>query len=1085
MRMFRRVAVAVAVAGGALASADPLLAATGPAHLLADLNQVPSYERGSFPQNITSVGDYSLFRATTNATGYELWRTDGTEAGTRMVKDIWPGPNSGTQYYSFGYSAPPFEPTVFGDAAYFLGNDGTHGWELWRTDGTEAGTSMVKDIRPGSGNAFEQGFDYHDDATLVWKHFVVGGALLFIADDGVNGLEWWRTDGTEAGTAMLKDIMPGRNGAFGQLFSHQLYYFNAAMVGDVLYFSADDGIAGFELWETDGTTDGTTRVRDINPGAAGSQPMQMLDLNGVLIFVAYEPRGGAEVWRSDGTFAGTAQVRDIFPGSFGASPNRLVRVGDLVYFGSYQYLYRTDGTFSGTVLLHTFDQGSTYVVGSFGYQAVVQAYDNAHGTEFWLSDGTPGGTRLLKDINPGPGSANPGSPVELNGRLFFTVGDSSQGWRLWTSDGTDAGTREVGGQGDASSSVYVSAPTKVGSHCVFFWQDYPHRKLMATDDAGDTAVSLGDLVPDGFGDGASGSALFSANDGVHGFELWKTDGTPAGTTLVKDIVPILRTDSSYPAYLATLASPGAPTRVLFTASDGVHGYELWSSDGTTAGTHLMKDFIPGPDGAGIGAWAVYRGAFYFMATTDYYSFTLWRTDGTEAGTVQVMNSPGGPTPESRSPLVVLNDRLYYLASDATHGIELWRSDGTSEGSEFVADLNPGPGDSSIDAFLVVGDTLFLNVYSETYGSELFKSDGTAAGTGIVKDIVPGPDSSFPYEFARFGDRLIFTAQDDEHGRELWVSDGTEAGTIMLKDIYPGFYSGAAYGDTRAEAGGWFYFVGTDGVHGAELWKTDGTPDGTVLVKDVVPGRNPGYIESLTAFKGAVYFGVRGFPYDDQLWKTDGTEAGTVPVKVGFILGAPGLNVIDDALIFAGNDFDAHGRELWRSDGTAAGTAMLQDLNPGPDGSDPENFFVAGDRTYFNADNGTSNVEPWVARAAILAGNPRQGLQDLIDEVKTLGLPKGEETSLVAKLNEAARAIDDGRPVNAAVALEVFAIDVEVLTPRRLSESVAADLKEFAAQIGALLDAPPRPRGPRPKGAALRTTGRPSGVTVSLVVTPQP
>jgi hypothetical protein len=177
--------------------------------------------------------------------------------------------------------------------------------------------------------------------------------------------------------------------------------------------------------------------------------------------------------------------------------------------------------------------------------------------------------------------------------------------------------------------------------------------------------------------------------------------------------------------------------------------------------------------------------------------------------------------------------------------------------------------------------------------------------------------------------------------------------------------------------------------------------------------------------------------------------------------------------------------LWRSDGTAAGTGLLQELNPGPDGSDPQQIIVAGDRVYFNADDGTSNDEPWVARAAILAGKPGIAVQDLIGEVRASGLPKGEETSLLGKLNTAAQAIDDGRPVNAVIALELFANEVDVLTPRRLSETAGADLRQFAAEITGLLGSAPRTRGPKPKQAAPRTTGRPAGVTVTPVPASRP
>src|SRR6185436_9450380 len=139
----------------------------------------------------------------------------------------------------------------------------------------------------------------------------------------------------------------------------------------------------------------------------------------------------------------------------GSSPNNVLRVGDLIYFGSYQYLYRTDGTFPGTVLLHTFDQGSTYPLGALGYEAVIQAWDRTHGGEFWLSDGSPAGTRLLKDINPGGAGSYPYNPVDVEGRLYFVADDGAHGNLLWTSDGSEAGTHLVAGLSHASSYVSV------------------------------------------------------------------------------------------------------------------------------------------------------------------------------------------------------------------------------------------------------------------------------------------------------------------------------------------------------------------------------------------------------------------------------------------------------------------------------------------------------------------------------------------------------------------------------------------------------------------------------------------------------
>src|SRR5687767_4572947 len=130
-------------------------ASAGPARLLKDINTTHSRDMGSFPGTYLRLNDVTLFRATTRETGIELWRTDGTGAGTSLVKDIWPGPASGTSHRSFPSGSSQFDPVIVGDVAFFLASDGVHGWELWKSDGSEAGTSMVKEIRPGPQGPFD------------------------------------------------------------------------------------------------------------------------------------------------------------------------------------------------------------------------------------------------------------------------------------------------------------------------------------------------------------------------------------------------------------------------------------------------------------------------------------------------------------------------------------------------------------------------------------------------------------------------------------------------------------------------------------------------------------------------------------------------------------------------------------------------------------------------------------------------------------------------------------------------------------------------------------------------------------------
>src|SRR5262245_46263651 len=144
---------AVLMTFGLVLSGDAVaLAATGPAHVLKDINPAPTGYRGSFPQKFHRLGTIALFQAWTPQTGDELWRTDGTEAGTALVKDICPGSRGAFDYPALVEPRPLFVEA--GGALFFFANDGVHGFELWRSDGTESGTRMVKDIAPGDQSPF-------------------------------------------------------------------------------------------------------------------------------------------------------------------------------------------------------------------------------------------------------------------------------------------------------------------------------------------------------------------------------------------------------------------------------------------------------------------------------------------------------------------------------------------------------------------------------------------------------------------------------------------------------------------------------------------------------------------------------------------------------------------------------------------------------------------------------------------------------------------------------------------------------------------------------------------------------------------
>jgi ELWxxDGT repeat protein len=158
---------------------------------------------------------------------------------------------------------------------------------------------LVKDIRPGSTGS-EPG-----------RLANLNGTLLFSANDGILGEELWKSDGTAEGTVLVKDINPGLESGF----SGNFYPWSPAKVNGTLFFAADDGSTGYELWKSDGTAEGTVLVKDINPGSNGSTPKYCANLNGTLFFGASEGVFGRELWRSDGTEAGTVLVKDIRPGA--------------------------------------------------------------------------------------------------------------------------------------------------------------------------------------------------------------------------------------------------------------------------------------------------------------------------------------------------------------------------------------------------------------------------------------------------------------------------------------------------------------------------------------------------------------------------------------------------------------------------------------------------------------------------------------------------------------------------------------------------------------------------------------------------
>lgn len=402
---------------------------------------------------------------------------------------------------------------------------------------------------------------------------------------------------------------------------------------------------------------------------------------------------------------------------------------------------------------------------------------------------------------------------------------------------------------------------------------------------------------------ANGTLFFGANDGVAGYELWKSDGTAAGTTLVKDIKTGLTSSN-----LSSLTNVNGT--VFFVANDGSSGAELWKSDGTAAGTVLVKDINSGAGDSNPISLTNVKGTLFFTAA-DGTGRELWKSDGTSAGTVQVKDVFAGSSSSYPSSLTDVNGTLYFSANDGTTGRELWKSDGTAEGTVEITDIRPGTNGSNPNSFTNVNGTLYFTAASSAGAYAFWKTDGTVAGTVKFKEIGASSGLYAPSYLTNFNGSLFFSARGTARDNQLWKSDGTTAGTVQIK----GFAVAPYYPLTGlTNVNGTLFFSANGGVGDFEVWKSDGTSAGTVQVKDIVAGSASSSPQSLTNLNGKLYFTATDGSIGRELWKSDGTSLGTVPVK-DLLPGASGANPanltnVNGTLYFSATD-GVTGSELWR------------------------------------------------------------------------------------------------------------------------------------------------------------------------------
>lgn len=344
---------------------------------------------GCGPQNFHTADNKLYF---TSAYGfYGFGTSDGTLGGT---------------YWSFNPEQIEMANlTPFNHKLLFYDYDPTYGYELFITDGTIPGTQMVKDVYVGSSSSGPVSMINLNDSFVLFSpaNFPLSGEL-------------WRTDGTDTGTYMVKDIYPGIGVGWPRGFTE---------LNGKAYFSANDGVNGTELWVSDGTASGTQLVVDIVPGSGSSDPLYFNRVGDSLFFLT-----NAGAYLTDGTAAGTIHL--------GQGGYHYTRYHDKFYSSDEFNIYQSDGTNGSASVFLTgefLDTASHIAV--FNDRMFFYNYG-----EPWISDGTVGGSHMIKDLCPS-GYSMPRCFTTFNNRVFFIANDACMSVSLFISDGTVAGTYPI------------------------------------------------------------------------------------------------------------------------------------------------------------------------------------------------------------------------------------------------------------------------------------------------------------------------------------------------------------------------------------------------------------------------------------------------------------------------------------------------------------------------------------------------------------------------------------------------------------------------------------------------------------------
>ena len=951
----------------------------------------PEFSSDSFPSNFTNAGNGNFFFTAYSTQiveafvdgfadeiqlgGIELWFSNGTENGTYSIPinnesyEIY-NPVDGSasppslydEYYQATGSSFPKHLTAFNNRVYFSASNGIQGFELWSINNQGVGENIVQDINSNGSSTPE-------DLT------VVGNRLYFTADDG-DGRTLWYVDtenkakkvansgkdprnltdidgdlfysaNSEAGrepwfiennkmAIQLQDINPGlrsSNPSNFQLIKREI----KGKTQDFLYFSANDGQRGSELWNINLSRKDkrAQRLEDLYSGPAGSDPRQLTNSNQELFFTANDGKSGRELW--------TIGIEIESPSGGEDNWQSIVKVSEKQTF---VYTFSTD---KGSAAINlwsikggadsaffsidestgalSFKTAPNYaqpkdLTGDNNYDVIIGVTDentglNAEQTVTVVvteSNGLASESTLVRNIRPRDASSDPDELHNHRGALFFSANDGRKGQEPWVSSGTANSTELFldinNGKQSSTPSSFTSYKTSVffaaddGRHGSELWMSNGTKRgtaLAADIQSGTGSSSPSDLL-------IQGKTLYmAADDGLHGRELWVHNIKNGQSSLIKDIRLGSKVGSN-PSELTPLNGG-----IVFAADGNAYGRELWSSDGTTHGTKMLQDINPGGLDSNPKDFSPLDGDIYFTGDTYLNGRQIHKLDGSELTITPVQGSLGTIKLSDPNHLHASKDQLFFNAEtnldDSTDDITPNPSIGGSTSSDPGGFMTAARGieaqaaeyinnyNDNIDSYRRFDSKDFLDnakYWAEQLATSIlvnnndsslasdwnkyFQSLSNSSPIQIPNDL-PSTAASRSTTSSPGGSSLTPAKEEESNslGRELWISNGKENGNKLLKDIYPGTGSSDPKGFTTS--GIHTFFSADDGEHGEELWVSDGTEAGTIRLTDINDGAKDSSPRSITDVNGVIYFSAKSEDFGRELWRLGEGETSTQKMGV--------------------------------------------------------------------------------------------------------------------------------------------------------------------------------------------------------------